>query len=119
MYCADIYSEVKALGKIKVSKMLEESNATCFTVQFRTKIDEKDVIEKLSEVRETEFNTEKRKIAKEILLGREITLTGYVVKSDQKLGRSLIIDLETNAYKQVDHRTIESFIFKGVKYSCM
>ena len=45
-----------------ISKMLEESNATCFTVQFRTKIDEKDVIEKLSEVKETEFNTEKRKI---------------------------------------------------------
>ena len=53
MYCANIYSEVKTLGKIKVSKMLEESNATCFTVQFRTKIDEKDVIEKLSEVKET------------------------------------------------------------------
>jgi len=43
-----------------------------------------------------------------------------MVEVENNLGRSLVIDLKAagdNKFRQVDHRTIESIIFKNVKYS--
>ena len=42
-----------------------------------------------------------------------------MVEVENNLGRSLVIDLKSdsaNKFRQVDHRTIESIIFKNVKY---
>jgi hypothetical protein len=41
---------------------------------------------------------------------------GRVVQSECMLGRSLVVELGTNQFKQVDHRTITSLVFKNVKY---
>ena len=43
-----------------------------------------------------------------------------MVEVENNLGRSLVIDLKAdsaNKFRQVDHRTIESIVFKNVKYS--
>ena len=48
--------------------------------------------------------------------GKEHTIMARVVQSDCMLGRSLVIELGTNQFKQVDHRTISSVVFKNVKY---
>ncbi len=58
-----------------------------------------------------------KQIAKEILTGKETTIVGYLSKGMGKLGRSLIIDLETKGFKNVDHRTIKWLIVKNVKYT--
>jgi hypothetical protein len=44
----------------------------------------------------------------------------HLVKVENNLGRSTVIDLNAqspNKFRQVDHRTIEWIIFKNVKYS--
>lgn len=44
----------------------------------------------------------------------------YKIKDENKLGRSLVIDLEApadNNIRQVDHRSIDYIIFKNVKYT--
>ena len=44
----------------------------------------------------------------------------HLVKAENHLGRSTVIDLTAkteNKFRQIDHRTIESIIFKNVKYS--
>ena len=42
------------------------------------------------------------------------------MKSEQHMGRSLVIDLQAQSdvgFRQVDHRTIQSIILRNVKYS--
>jgi len=58
-----------------------------------------------------------KQIAKEILTCKETTIVGYFSKGMGKLGRSLIIVLETKGFKNVDHRTIKCLIVKNVKYT--
>ncbi len=43
----------------------------------------------------------------------------HLIKSENDLGRSAVIDLSSkaeNKFRQVDHRSIESLILKNVKY---
>jgi hypothetical protein len=59
-----------------------------------------------------------RQTAKNILNGKEVIISG-VLKADKPIiGRTLIADLEhgLSSYKQVDNRTINWLILKGVKY---
>ena len=66
-----------------------------------------------------ELNGNIKKITKELLEGEECTLICHICKSEAKLGRSLVLDLNAprnNNFRQVDHRTIEFIILKNVKY---
>ena len=56
-------------------------------------------------------------LAKEILCGKETTVIGHLSKTEGKLGRSLVIDLPSKGYRQVDHRTLKWLIIRNVKYS--
>lgn len=115
MYSADIFSKEEKLSMTKVAKLLEEANSTCFTVTFTTKVDEKAVRDRLQAATAAELK-EPKALAKELLVGKQSTLTGRLSKADGKLGRSLVIDLPTQGYRQVDHRTIQSLVIKDVKY---
>lgn len=47
-------------------------------------------------------------------------MTCHLVKVENHLGRSTVIDLTANTpnkFRQVDHRSIQWIIFKNVKYS--
>jgi len=58
-------------------------------------------------------------LAKGIVTGQECEMTCHMVEVENNLGRSLVIDLKadpSNRFRQIDHRTIESSIFKNVKY---
>lgn len=43
-------------------------------------------------------------------------LRGKMIKSENGFGRSEVWDLDVKGKRQVDHRTVESLIFDGVKY---
>lgn len=48
------------------------------------------------------------------------TITGFLVKTEERLGRSTIIDLSADygkGWRLVDHRTVEEIIIKNVKYT--
>lgn len=51
--------------------------------------------------------------------GEERTLTGHLVSTEAKMGRSQVRDLNvtgSNPLRLVDHRTLKSLILNGVKY---
>jgi hypothetical protein len=51
--------------------------------------------------------------------GQKRTMRGRLVSSEDVLGRSYVEDLDVkddNRLRQVDHRTLESLIVRGVKY---
>ena len=85
---------------------------------FTTKVNEKDVQEKLStvKVKDLKNGAAAKALAKEILVGRESTLIGRLSRSEGKLGRSLVIDLPTQGYRQVDHRTLKWLVINNTKY---
>ncbi|MGA1265450.1 MAG: hypothetical protein ACO331_16350, partial [Prochlorothrix sp.] len=100
-----------------------------FTAHFTKQPKDSDIKKKLLDaLRDAEGNylepknAEKnlKKISKSLLEGEERILTGYFVKVNPGLGRSLVIDLEVaddkNRLRQIDHRTINWIIFKGIKY---
>ncbi len=55
-------------------------------------------------------------MSKVLTHSKRSVITGYLVNTENNLGRSTVIDLKDNTVKQVDHRTIEWIVFKNVKY---
>jgi len=50
------------------------------------------------------------------MTGKECTLMGRLSRAEGKLGRSLVIDLPTAGYRQVDHRTLKWLVIDNKKY---
>jgi len=115
MYNASVYAKEEKLALTKVVKVLKEANSVAFTICFNTKIDEKVVSERLASITEKEFK-DKKALAKELLTGQEKTVVGRKTKTENKLGRSLVMGLPANNFVSVDHRTIKWLIIKNVKY---
>jgi len=118
MYNASVYAKEEKLCLTKVAKTLEEANTACFTVCFNAKVDEKVVKEKLASLSAADLKNRSKiaEIAKDIMHGKETVIVGRLSKAQGKLGRSLIIDLPTQGYRLVDHRTLKWLIIKNVKY---
>jgi hypothetical protein len=116
MHNASLYKKEEKLALTKVVKILKEAHSTAFTVCFNCKVDEKSVQEKLNEATAADLKDPKG-FAKSLLVGRETTVTGKLVSTEGKLGRSLVLGLErSNQWVQVDHRSINWLIYKNVKY---
>ena len=87
------------------------------TVNFNKKVDEayiKSVLDNAGQ------NVNFKKLSKEIITGKESTMTCYIIKSENGLGRSTVIDLNAphkQNFRQIDHRTVNSVILKNVKYT--
>jgi len=56
-------------------------------------------------------------LAKVALTGKECKLVGRLSRAEGKLGRSLVIDLPTQGYRLVDHRSLRWLIIKNKKYT--
>lgn len=122
MWSADHFDKEVKCPVTNLSEVLELCRDTVFKVQFRKKLDQKVVEEKLSSVKFADLkkDAELKKISKNLAEGELVEITGHLVESENHLGRSLIIDLnmpEGKNFRYVDHRTIEYIIFKNVKYS--
>jgi hypothetical protein len=93
-----------------------------FTVNFKKQASEANAVEALLNAAAGDFSDKKKSsaLAKAILKGQDCSLTCHMVEVENNLGRSLVIDLtakdSNSKFRQVDHRTIESIIFKNVKY---
>jgi hypothetical protein len=99
MFNSDVFASEEKLSLTKVAEKLEQANTACFTVCFNTKIDEKDVVMKLSEASEDDFKHNSKKLAGELLNGEERILVGRLAGGERKLGRSLVIDLPTQGFR--------------------
>jgi hypothetical protein len=115
MHNAAVFAKEEKLALTKVVKILKEAKSTAFTICFTCKVDEKQIQEKLAGLTENQFKDAKN-LAKDLLAGRESTVTGRLTKTEGKLGRSLVVGIPANNFVSVDHRTIKWLIFKNVKY---
>ena len=86
---------------------------------FTCKVNEADVQAKLASAKAAAMKdpAQAKALAKELLVGKESTIIGHLSKAEGKMGRSLVIDLPTGGFRQVDHRTLKYLIIKNVKYT--
>ena len=56
-------------------------------------------------------------LAKDFLRGYTSTHIWRLTKTEAKLGRSLVIDVPTQGFRQVDHRKIFWLVMANVKYT--
>jgi endo-alpha-1,4-polygalactosaminidase (GH114 family) len=130
LYSASQYQIEKAITRTEICEILERAGSHVFTVNFNRQVQEQELQEKLLETIKQEAeklandrDIEKaiKKLSKEALKGKERTLVGYLLQTEQKMGRSLVIDLqvaaERNRIRLVDHRTLNWLILQNVKYT--
>jgi len=121
-YSADHFDKQVTCNMTELSEVLQGAKDTIFTVEFKKKVDDKQIFDSLSGLKyaDTKKPEQLKSIAKTILEGKQCTLIGHLVKSEQQMGRTLVIDCQApadNRFRQVDHRTIQSIILRGVKYN--
>lgn len=119
MNSASVFSEEEKLPLTEVATKLAEADSTAFTVCFTTKVDEKDVQKLLAQCKPELLHSRETAlaIAKEALTGKECRLVGRLSRAEGKFGRSLVIDLPSQGYRLVDHRSLRWLIIKNRKYT--
>ncbi|MGD1712750.1 hypothetical protein [Dapis sp. BLCC M172] len=125
MYFAQQYEKEQKVSRTELCELLESAGDTVFTVNFRKKIKEEDVLEavlstlKGQELTSPQAQKQLKASVKQALQGEERTLVGYLLQTEPKMGRSQVIDLEAEGEHRtrlVDHRTINWLILKNIKY---
>lgn len=121
MYCGNLFEEEKQVTRTELVEILLNARESVFTCTFHKKVTPEYVKDLLTSVSsDTELQAKCKELSKLISLGEETTLTCFLLKSEEKLGRSCVIDLNEphgKNFRQIDHRSITSIILQNVKYS--
>ena len=121
LYSARHYDRVCYLNKKGMAELLMSVRDVVFTVNFTKKVQKANIEKLLSTAAQNCFadSSAMRNLAKELTQGEDRTMTCHMVNVEDDLGRSKVVDLETDDAEKnrlVDHRTINYIIFKNVKY---
>jgi len=119
MYTACQYNDTKKVSRTGLVEILEKAGDTIFTVTFYKQVTEAHICDVLKNTGDLSKASERKKLAKSLIRGTHRTLTGFLVHTEPKMGRSKVVDLNVKKgynNRLVDHRTIESIIIKNIKY---
>jgi hypothetical protein len=117
MHSADTYFETKFVSRTELLEVFTKAGDAVYTVDYRKQVDPMKAFETLKTGNKLKSHEEQKKDLKKALEGEKRTLIGHTISSETGLGRSLVYDLVNKGLKQVDHRTIDSLILKGIKYA--
>lgn len=126
------FAKIVSVDKNGNSITVEDTNGDVFDIQGKDliqkadsagqfakqeKVNKKEMAETLLNARDSVFTVHFEKAD-----GNMRTLVGRLLESENLMGRSNVIDLELpshekNKMRQVDHRTIEWMILRGIKYT--
>ncbi len=125
------YLRVNGVNKTEGSIDVTDQNGNNFTIrgkslientinsagQYTTteKISRTEMVDKLESAGDSVFtvNFDKQD-------GTNRTLVGHLISAEPKMGRSNVVDLEVvtgHNTRQVDHRTLQYLVLKGIKYT--
>ena len=98
MNSGKIYESEEKVTRTEMVNLLINAKECVFTAKFHKKVDEKYIQEILGEVKskdQLKDPKQLKKLAKELISGKEIEMTCFLLNSDGKLGRSSVIDLNS------------------------
>jgi len=129
------YDSEEVKTRTEMAALFLASPGVVMTVNFNTQVKEKEAIEKLVEIypnkggkmtSEAEYKKKVGSIISEVVVGKERTMIGRHYGSQNEFGRVSFIDMEVtkdtskadydSRTRQVDPRTINWMIIRGVKY---
>jgi hypothetical protein len=93
MHNASVFAKEEKLSLIDAVKLLKESNSTVISINFNCKLDDKILKEKFDTLSKDDL-VDRKKLAAELMKGREVTAVGRLSKQEGKLGRSLMVVFE-------------------------
>ena len=103
-----------------VAKLIDAKDSV-FTVSF-TKMKHAEAVQQaLQGIKSAlDLQNRRRELAQQMVEGEPCSITGHLVKTENCLGRSMVIDLNQpygKGIRLVDHRTIYELVLENVKYS--
>lgn len=128
------YTEEKEINKTEAATLFISSVGVVLTVNYNTQVKEKDALDQIKAIypnkggkmmSEADYIKKAKSIIDSVITGKERTMIGRHYGSVNELGRVSFIDMEekkddTKPYdtrtRQVDPRTINWMIIRGVKY---
>lgn len=132
---ASQYQTDQALSRTEMAALFIASPGVAMTVNFNTQVKEKDALDQLYELypnkggrlsSEADFKKKAKEVISSVITGKERTMVGRHYGSVNEFGRVSFIDMEIEKDKskadydsrmrQVDPRTINWMIIRGVKY---
>lgn len=122
IWSAKQYTNTENITKTKAAELIANVGDTVFTVNFNKQLTKEDISLILNAlaiaypVNKWTQTHVVNDIAKN-LKGEERTMTCYLLSTENILGRAEVMDLDKNSPRQVDFRTINWFIYKGVRYT--
>ena len=104
-----------------LAELLETFSDKVFSVKFHKQPTEEHAQESLlsTKFKDLKDKAKLSSLVKGLIEGENCEMTCHLVKAENSLGRSTVIDLDAKTpskFRQVDHRTIEYLIFRNVKY---
>lgn len=116
MYSADHFKKEVPMNMTSLAELLQTVKDHIFTVTFKKQPTEDSAIEAINNISKADFKNEAqlKKLAKDIVTGKDCTMICHMLEVENNLGRSLVIDLSAKTpskFRQIDHRSIESIIF--------
>ncbi|TNV81452.1 hypothetical protein FGO68_gene12261 [Halteria grandinella] len=115
------FAKEVAMNMTTLAELLETFSDTVFTVAFQKQANVERAKELLDATTIAQLKDQKNlsQLVKDLTQGELCTMTCHLVKVENNLGRSTVIDLTAkteNKFRQIDHRTIQWIIYKNVKY---
>jgi hypothetical protein len=98
-YSANHFEKEVSCTMTQLSEILKSAKDTIFQVEFEKKLDDKLIYDELSKMSVKDFQDAKKmnELSKSIIVGQSVTMICHLVKSENHLGRSLVIDLNAEA----------------------
>lgn len=117
-YSADHFDRSVTCSMTELAEILNDAKDTIFTVNFKCQPNQETVSEKLKglDINSVKNEAEIKKLTKSLIEGEESTIIGHLADGSHCFGRTLVIDLESGGFKQVDHRTIQWIVLRNTKY---
>lgn len=128
MWSSDQFETTEKVSRTRLAEIFSQAHGAVFTANFNKKVDKDELETRIKEIVKARpggqveshraFEARFDAAVPDLTRGQERTLTGYLISSDN-MGRSKVIDLAIegkNNIRQVDHRTLNWVIYKGVKY---
>ena len=109
----------KAVTRTEMVEMLAGARDSVFSVAFNKQPTAKDVAAAAA----IDDKKERAKSVKEAMKGKRRVLQGYTLQHETGMGRTSVIDMDAGGVnkqarvRQIDHRSLEYLILRGVKYT--
>lgn len=129
------YDTEEKITRTEAAAKFLASSGVALTVNFNTQVKEKDALEQMASIypnkggkmlSEADFKKKAKEILNSVITGKERTMIGRHYGSVNEFGRVSFIDMEEkkdetkpeydSRTRQVDPRTINWMVIKGVKY---